>query len=200
MLGPGHPPPTRSLRVPPIHGPTDRDGRGDAMTRADEPHPPRAPDTARAFAPAPHHLVGIGVLGLLVVAAVAGAFGATEGTAVAETASLRLTVAFPERTRAKLDHTVSVEVANHGSADLPRLVLRFDRRYLDGFTAVAFTPDVARLSRDAYLIELDDVAAGETRLVTVALRAAAHWAQAGFVEAVAPDEVARAEFRSFVFP
>jgi hypothetical protein len=170
------------------------------MSRADEPHPPRAPDTARAFAPALHHLVGIGVMGLLVLAAVAGAFGAAEGTAVAETASLRLSVAFPERTRAKLDHTLSVEVANQGSAGLPSLVLRFDRRYLDGFAAVAFAPDVARLSRDAYTIELDDVAAGETRLVTVALRAAAHGGRAGFVEAVAPHEVARAEFRSFVFP
>jgi hypothetical protein len=178
------------------------------MVRTDDPHPPHAPDTARAFAPALHHLVGIGVLGLLVVAAMAGAFGATEGTAGAETASLRLSVTFPERTRAKLDHTLSVEVANHGTADLARVALRFDRHYLDGFTAVAFTPDVARTTRDLYLIELDDVAAGETRLVSVALRADAYWARAGFVEAVVghpcdavpADEATRVTFHSFVFP
>jgi hypothetical protein len=178
------------------------------MTRADQPQPPRAPDTARAFAPAPHHLVGIAVLGMLVVAAIAGAFGATEATAVAETASLRLSVAYPERTRAKLDHVMSVEVANRGGTDLPRVTLRFDRGYLDGFAAVAFTPDVARVTRDAYLIDLDDVAAGETRLVSVSLRAEERWSRAGFVEAAmepgAPgtpsDTAARAEFRSFVFP
>lgn len=177
------------------------------MTRSDEPHPPHAPDTARAFAPAPHHVVGIVVLGMLVFAATAGAFGTTEGTAVAETASLRLSVAYPERTRAKLDHTMRVEVANRGGADLPRVTLRFDRGYLDGFAAVAFTPDVARVTREAYLIELDDVAAGETRLVSVSLRAEERWSRAGFVEAVvepgAPgpdDAAARAQLRSFVFP
>jgi hypothetical protein len=173
---------------------------GDDMGHAEGPQPPRAPDTRRAFRPARHHTIGIAILGLLVVAAAAGAFGATEGRAHAETPGLHLSVSYPERTRAKLPHTLSVEVSNVGSSDLATVFLAIDRRYLDGFSAVGFTPAVARLTRAAYVVDLSDLGVGETRLVSVSLTAAERWGRGGFVEARAGEDVARVELRSFVYP
>jgi hypothetical protein len=170
------------------------------MTHGTEPHPPEAPDVPRRFRPARHHAIGLALLGLLVVASGAGAFGTTEGRADAEAAGLRLTVVYPERTRAKLERSLSVEVTNDGSADLATVVVAVDRRYLEGFSAVAFTPEIARIGREAYLLDLGDLAVGETRLVDVVLTAEALWGRDGFVEVTAGDAAARAEFRSFVFP
>jgi hypothetical protein len=153
------------------------------MERDQEPRPPQAPDTARAFRPPRHHAAGITLLGLLTLAAAAGVFGDVRGRAAEESGELRLQVDYLLRTRAKIDHTMTVEVTNVGDRPLGRVVVTIDRRYLDAFGALEFTPAAARADRDAVFVELRDVAPGETRLVLVGMRAEALWARTGIVAA-----------------
>ncbi len=170
------------------------------MARKDGPQPPRPPEFGRSFDPARYQLVGIALLSALIVAAVAGAFGIATGHAIDRSVGLTLVVDYPERWRSKDVYTIEVDVTNTSGRDLPRIDVAFDRRYFHAYAATRFVPRVAYVTAEAYVVELHDVRAGETRLVTTEVKADALWLQDGDVVASGVDASARVRLRSFVFP
>jgi hypothetical protein len=169
------------------------------MDRERAPQPPPPPQLPRRFRPAPHRAVGVALMLLLVLAAVADAFD-QRGRALAEGGGLRLAVVYPQRVRATTEHEVTIEVTNVGAAARPSVVLSIERTYLDAFGDVEFTPAEAEPLGEAVVVELPDLAPDETRRVVVALRAESPWSHAGTVSASVPGGGVSVSVRALVFP
>lgn len=170
------------------------------MPREEDPRPPQPPDFDRAFAPAWNQIVGIALLIALIVVALAGVFGPTTGEVAAANGDVALTVDYPVRWRSKASHTVAVEVTNTSARVLPRVEVAFDRSYFETYAATRFEPDLAYVTDEAFVIELRDVRAGETRLVTTEIAARAYGSRSGTVAASNEDATARVQVQSIVFP
>ena len=165
------------------------------------PEPPKPPDFERRLELYSYQYIAIPLLLLIPILALLGVFGETSASAAAESPGLSLGVDYPDRMHAGMGNEIAIAVTNESGEDMPLLEVLVDQAYLDKFVDVSFTPDAARLT-DAYaVIELHDVAAGETRLVTIQIHGRWVGAQAADirVRAGANADVSTT-ISTFVFP
>jgi tRNA threonylcarbamoyladenosine modification (KEOPS) complex Pcc1 subunit len=77
----------------------------------------------------------------------------------------------------------------------------FELGYVSAFSEVQFTPRAERVTDKAYEVILPAVRPGESRRVTVSLRADRYGLHRGVVSAAARDgAAARAEVSTWIFP
>ena len=164
------------------------------------PQLPEPPSIGRKFRPAFTQICGVAFLLLIVVLALLGVFGNSEGHATAEGGPVRLDASYPERFRYKTIHAIDLEITNTSSSDLETVTVRFDRTYLEAFSTVTFSPSLTRLTSDAYEVELRDLEGGETRPVSAEVQAEHYWGHPGFIEASTSEGSARIDVHSVVFP
>lgn len=163
--------------------------------------PPKAPDVSRNFRLYNFQYVGMAVMLLIPILALAGAFGESFTTVEAVSRDLRLTVDYPTRYRYKMLNSLTAEVENLTETDVPLLTVRFDRAYIDRFSTVVFTPAAARITATLYEVELQDVGAGETQVVTVELQGERYGLHTGDVTVGAEGlEPVRLDVSTIIFP
>jgi hypothetical protein len=170
------------------------------MLRDEAPKPAPPPAFRRALEPPPQQLLAIAVLTFVVGGALLGLFGHTDAIAQVQGRSILVDVIFPERTRHRVPTEIRVEVRNVSERPLELVRVFLPRPYLDAFRAEDLTPDLSRLDGNAYEIDLRDIAAGETRLVTAEVRSQSYGTHRGVVTVVAGEERVSLEVATFVFP
>ena len=112
-------------------------------------------------------LIGMILIAIVPLLALLGAFGPRVARAHAASAVLDVEVRHPARYRRGMIETLEARVSNRTRAPMPRVTLAFDDAYLDAFALPTATPEFAR----PYVVELSDIAPGETRTVVVDLEA-----------------------------
>ncbi|MDX2136602.1 MAG: hypothetical protein SF123_00780 [Chloroflexota bacterium] len=144
------------------------------------PQPPQPPEIQREFTPYPVQVIGIGIMTLLIVAALLGIFGATTDTVQASTRELTLALEYGSRIRYGQPQTLNIAVTNHSDQPLEGAFVRLERDYLAHFSDIQIIPSNVRITDDSYEMLLDPIEAGGARFVMIEMRAE----RAGMYESV----------------
>ena len=171
------------------------------MNGRPRPTPPEPPDVPRKLNLSAIQIAAAVLLLIFPVLSIAGAFGESFGQADASGADVHLTTEYPTRLRFLLGSNMQVTVENTGQQTLSGLTLHFDRNYIDQFTAISFIPPVTDATDDAYLIALQDLAPGDSAVVTVQFQGSSDGRHQGRVWVAAGEQTAaELELSSIVFP
>lgn len=133
--------------------------------------PPPPPAFQRRIAIAPVQAVGVGMLLLVMVAAMLGWLGQTPGELRTERGPLQVRVIYPQTVRFKAAMPLEIRVTNAGSVPLQAVSIRLARDYVDDFQDVRFTPEASGVTDQHVELSLPALAAGETREVVAWLEA-----------------------------
>jgi hypothetical protein len=158
--------------------------------------PPEPPEHDRRLELAWPQLIGVPLIALVPVLAIAGVFGEHWTTRSAESARVGVTVEFPDRLRARPSKAMTVAVQNRSSVLLDTVEVIFDSTYVGRFMEVAFIPE----ARDAYVVTLTDIPAGATSRVHVELASDRVGRHAGRVSVRTRDDSVAIDVRTIVFP
>lgn len=163
--------------------------------------PPFAPEIQRKFRLYRFQYIGGAVIILIPVLALLGVFGETITRVQEASPELQVEVEYVTRYRYKMLDTLTVSVENLTGETVPALTIRFSRTYVEQFSTVAFSPPEARITGEAYIVELQSIEPGAIRVVQVALQAEKYGIHEGVVsasaEGIAPVSV---PIRTIVFP
>ena len=169
----------------------------------EQPHPtpPEAPDVPRRVNLSGSQRAAAVLLLILPVLAALGVFGESFSTADASSAEMRLSAEYPSRLRFRLDSRLVVTIENTGQQTLRAPTVHFERDYIDRFVGISFMPSPTKITSDAYLVTLGDLAPGNTQVVTVQLQGSQYGHHQGRIW-VSVDGQAAAELAvsSIVFP
>lgn len=169
------------------------------MTRRAEPEPsepPRPPDQDRRLKLGRLQLIGIPLLALIPVLAMAGVFGESWTSTSARSVALGVLVEYPSRFRARLSKPISVVVENRSAAVLDTVEVSFDSTFVNRFPAIVFVPEPL----DAYVVSLTNLKPGEQRRVRVEIDGDRAGRHRGRVVVRARGDSAAVELRTMVFP
>jgi hypothetical protein len=139
------------------------------------PDPPGLPPTPRRLPPGPRPWLGIALLAVLPVLALAGRFGETWRTVTAGQGALEATVRYPDRFRYKQLNSMEIRLRNVSSASIDTLTVALDSVLVDRFSTVRAIPPFAR----PWEIGVGPLAPGETALLIVELQAEQYGRHAG---------------------
>lgn len=171
------------------------------MAQQAVPQPPEPPEIERRLLLTRLQMVGLPVIVLIPVLALAGVFGLSQGERSEASGALEITVQYPNRTRLRTTAALVIEVGNAGDRAIDDATMLVDRAYIDSFEQVTFTPSISSVSEDRYRIDLGEIPAGATRLVKAGMRAQAYWLRSGTVTVIGEDvEETAVEVSTFVFP
>lgn len=145
-----------------------------------DPRPPQPPPVDRRFVFS-RHTFGATLLAILPVLALLGLFGELKTTRTAGEGAVRVTVGFPERFRYKQLERIEIRVENTSSDVVPLVVVTVDTDYLDRFSEIAFVPEPTDVTSDAYRFEIQDLPAGDSRVISSGLQAERYWLSDGKV-------------------
>jgi hypothetical protein len=151
-----------------------------------DPRPPEPPPVDRRFVLS-RHALGAMLLALLPILALSGLFGESQATRTAAAGDVRATVEFPERFRYKQLQWIEIRVENTSSDVIPLVVVTVDSSYLDRFSEVAFVPGPTDVTSDTYRFEIQDLAAGDSRVVSSGIQAERYWLSDGRITVTAGE-------------
>lgn len=149
----------------------------------DPPGPPEAPRHVRLYR---FQWIGLPLLAIVPILALAGAFGESWRVEEATSASLDATVHYPSRYRYKQLNSIEVWVTNRGAAAVDTLTVALDSALANRFSTVRAIPSF----REPWEVELTDVLPGETRLVVIELQGERYGRHVGDLELMGLDTVA----------
>lgn len=158
--------------------------------------PPKAPTIPAKIRLNRSEKMGLPFLFLLPVLAVAGAFGPATEVVEGQTSSVGWSAEYPSRLRFQNSERLNVRVQNRSQVTLAQVKLAFDPNYIHAFTTVAFDPAPSK----SYEVELQNLAPGESRLVSVQLAAEQYGPHKGWIALSDGQEAARANLSTFIFP
>ncbi|WP_280154727.1 hypothetical protein [Piscinibacter sp. XHJ-5] len=133
--------------------------------------PPQPPPFQRRILIARVQGIGVGVLCLVVIAALSGLLGLRTGEANASGAGLEVHVKYPRILRYKTSLPLEISIRNAGAQALQNVEVQIGRSYLDNFHDVQVTPDTREITERDYRVVLDRLPAGDTREVVAWLEA-----------------------------
>ena len=133
--------------------------------------PPQPPPFQRRIVIARVQAIGIGVLCLIVIAAIAGLLGLKPGHTKAAGAGLEVEVEYPRILRYKTSLPLQIRIRNTAGQALANVDVQIACSYLEGFQDVQVTPDTREITERHYRVVLDELPAGETREVITWLEA-----------------------------
>ncbi|HSJ25359.1 MAG TPA: hypothetical protein VK929_11850 [Longimicrobiales bacterium] len=169
----GAPEPRRRTQDDPRgqHGPR---GQHDAQHHVGPPPPP---DTRRQIRLYPAQWIGVPVLLLLPILALAGAFGETRATASVTHDGVRYDVEYPTRLRAGQHTAVLVRVTPLAGPAGDTVEVVFDGAWLDRFTRITAVPE----PETPWRLLLPMTATGETAEARVEMEGSRLWQGEGTV-------------------
>jgi hypothetical protein len=162
----------------------------------DEQEPPQPPEIDRRLRLAWPQLVGFPIIAIIPLLALGGVFGERWATSENTSGPLAVSVEYPSRFRARLSKPLVVRIENRSDAPLDSVEVAFDSSYVENFANAGFIPE----ARQAYVVVLDAVRAGETRRVQLQLEGESMGAHDGRVVVRARNDSAAVAFRTTVFP
>lgn len=171
------------------------------MTSSEIKALPQPPQIKRTLEMGLAQRIGLLLLMAIPVLAVLGIFGESFEQVTQSSEDLSMTVEYATRYRYKMINNLSVDLVNESDQTLPVLSVSFSRDYIDQFSTVTFTPSVKEITGTAYIVELTEVAPGESRSVQVELQGERYGQHQGAVGASA-EGIASVELQltTFIFP
>ncbi len=136
------------------------------MSESELPEPPSLPDPPRHVRLYRHQWIGLPLLALIPVLALAGVFGETSAHVQRRSDSLDVAVQYTDRYRYRQSNSLRIEVHNTGPATLDTITLTLDTTFANRFSSVSGIPEFRR----AYEVELTDVRPGERALAVIELK------------------------------
>ena len=165
------------------------------------PHPPEAPEIERKLQFYRLQMIGVPLIMLIPVLALAGLFGITRSSAYDSGSRLSLEVQYPARLRYAMRNPLQAVVRNTSDEPLKNVIVKFERAYIEGFSEVTFTPQPKTVTQDHYEVELSEIAPGETRIVAAEVKAEAYGSYQGTVAVdVQGKEEAQCAVETVLFP
>ena len=165
------------------------------MPLKDLPEPPSPPSAPRRIRLYRYQWVGLPLLALLPVLALAGVFGVSWTDADASSESLAVDVRYSNRYRYKQLNRIEVRVRNIDVARLDTVTVALDTALAARFSTVRSVPPFV----GTYRTELTGLEPGEERLVVIELQAERYGRHEGLLEVIGPDTVAL-PLSIFIFP
>lgn len=133
--------------------------------------PPQPPEIEKKALFHREQWIGIPLLMLLPLLALFGVFGESRSEAEESNEVLAVHVEYPTRNRYALSDSLEVEIENRSAQEPISVTVKISEAYISNFTGVTFEPSVEQISDGFYEVEAQAVEAGETRLVSVELKA-----------------------------
>lgn len=172
------------------------------MSQNEQPiaQPPQPDEQTRRIHFYGYQGMGLCVLFLIPILALLGVFGETSTTLYAAEGDLELTVQYSNRILFQgLDGT-EIAIHNNGDQRLERVTLSIDKAYLDAYSDISFSPDVTRITGDAYIIELLNVQPGQTQVVTMDSRGKLVGSHQGMIDVTAGAQSVSLMLDVFIIP
>lgn len=167
------------------------------------PRPPAALNIIRRPLLTPLQRVGLPLLTLIPVLAIVGVLGVNRASVGADGRTLHLEVDYPIRARKGVKTDAVIRVENGGSTPLRGVSVTIDREYVDVFDEFTLTPAPSHITENAYHVDLGDLPAGESRLVSATLRPGWEYGQRRGTITAAADGMSQpvsVDFATFNFP
>lgn len=158
--------------------------------------PPEPPHLRRRFKLWRHQIITIPLLLAIPVLGLAGVFDEDRDRRSAADGGLEMTVEAPARIRTTGPTTADIELRNVGAEPLSRVEVEFDESWVDGFDDARFVPE----PEEPFVVPVGDIAPGETRRVSLELKAGDHGVHTGTVTARAAGAEASLRLRTWVLP
>jgi hypothetical protein len=162
----------------------------------DRDQPPAPPSVDRRIDLNWPQKIGVPMLALIPLLAMAGVFGERWSTQEHGNAQVAATVRYPTRLRAKLTRPMTVTVENRGTTVLDTVEVAFDSTYVDRFVDINIIPQ----PQEAYVASLTGVQPGETRRVHVEFISDKVGRHSGRVVVRARGDSTVLTLRTIVFP
>lgn len=135
------------------------------------PQPPDPPSVERHLHFHPVQAIGVPLILLIPVLALFGVFGEGITSARASQGPIEASIEYPSKMRYKTIDVVDLVITNTSQQTVAGTTVTVDRAYLDGFTSVSFTPDVKTITGEEYVVEVGEIPAGESRVVSIDIQA-----------------------------
>lgn len=163
--------------------------------------PPPAPAFDRKICLDRAEKIGLPLLLVLPLLALSGVFDKRVETVTATASGIELHLDYPARSRFQLNEKLEVQLRNSGPHPVRRLSLNVDREYLKHFSQVQFHPLPARIDADAYTVDFNELAPGETRLLQINLQPKDGGRHPGRVWVHSPGQTTgEVRFSTYIFP
>lgn len=163
--------------------------------------PPDAPEIERRVLLTRLQAVGLPVLALIPILALAGVFGLERNQRASQGGVLELEVKYPGRARFRSSGSLAIEVRNRLDRPVEGVTVLVDRSYVEAFEQVTFSPSSDELTETNYAIAIGRLEKGATRAVTADLRPRKYWLHRGIVAVSAAGvDTIDIDFSTFVFP
>ena len=160
------------------------------------PDPPEAPEIERRLSLYRWQAIGMLLIALIPVAALAGVFGDRYSNTSGSIGPLHVTAEMPAVFRYKTLNAISLHIRNDGAATIDTVHVRLDTAYIARFSTVNAVPPFD----GAYSLALAPLPAGESSLVTIEIQAERYGRHAGSILVRAGRDSARITFTTTVLP
>lgn len=161
--------------------------------------PPEPPRIERRLTFHPVQAIGVPLIVLIPVLALLGLLGEATARTTVQAGGVEVTVEYPSRMRYKTVGIIEVDVRNSTGMAIENALLTIDRRYLEGFSNITFTPTATAVTHEAFVVALGTVQPGQSQAVTVEVRAERYWLHEGALVVAGPAG-SRAELSTLVLP
>lgn len=167
------------------------------IPKSEVPRPPQPPEVGRSIRLYWYQWAGLPIIFLVVGLALSGAFGESMDETAAEGGALSMRIEYPSRFRYKQINPIRVWLTNRTAQPIDTATVSFPQGYILEFSNVSFIPAAKR----PFVVEVTDLAPGETRLVLAGLQAEQYGRHSGEIAASAGGaDTLRARVSTLVFP
>ncbi|MEX0649132.1 MAG: hypothetical protein WEA56_13675 [Balneolaceae bacterium] len=163
--------------------------------------PPQPPEITRKIFFSRAQIAGMVLIFLLPVLALSGILESRMGQVRSTETGVVIEVEYPAVLRFKKPASLHIIVQNNLDHDIQGFRSNIDRHYLSNFSQLSFIPAVTEVTSGAYSVELTEVEAGESRMITIEFEPEHIGYISGFISfsgsGAGETEVS---FRTFVLP
>ncbi len=158
--------------------------------------PPQAPEVQPRLRFRKLEIVGVGIMALLPLAALAGAFGPAMERQEARAGSLTIEAEYPSRIRNAMTERITVDLSNEAAAPVSDIEVAFEPAFVEAFENLMFTPE----PEHPYVFTIDTLEPGETRRIAIEVLAREYGRHEGTIGVDHAGGTAELPVRTTIFP
>lgn len=158
--------------------------------------PPSPPDIAPKLRFFRTEMIGMPLIALLPILAIAGLFGPSTASAEGRIGAVQWSIEHPSVTRYENRDRLELRLSNSGDSAVSELTVAFDPEWIHAFAPVSFEP----APETPYVVDVGEIGPGETRLVVIELTAEQYGKYQGRLVISDGAQTAIAPLETFIFP
>lgn len=158
--------------------------------------PPQAPEIPPRLRFPKLEIVGVGIMALLPLAAITGAFGPATAREAARAGSLTIEAEYPARIRNAMTERITVDLSNEAATPLSDIEVAFEPAFVEAFENLMFTPE----PEHPYVFTVDTLEPGETRRIAIEVLAREYGRHEGTIAVGYAGGAAELPVRTTIFP